>query len=551
MNQQQRKTTSSLLDSERPTRAVIYCRVSTSGQEDNYSLSTQEARCREHATAAGYEIVGVYREVHTGSELFERPEMTRMRQRLRDGSVQAVIVYALDRLSRNQTHLGFLLSEFDHLETKLELVSETIDDSPEGRLLQSVRAFVAEIERLKIRERSERGIRARVDSGKPIPGPRPPFGYQWKDDRKSEYILDPVKAPVARMIYDLVLSGKTLRSIANHLNDLAIPTPSGRGRHWEVATIHCVLKHPIYTGRVVAYRTKVVREQGKTRSIILPQNEWVDLPDNKAPRLVSDVEFEAVRRRLIYNKSVAPRHNSDPEGALLRCGIGRCGYCGYPLSVTKRKDRDHMYRCHPVGRVRQGCPSFGIMAPILDAAVWQRVVEVLTKPEIIAREVERRSSSDPFGQDIDALDRRLKDIEARRARLAKAVASVDDDEAVAPLMLELQYLAVDAKNISTERENLVLRAENSESERQKLHDLAAWCTQVAGKLPCLTYEEKRLILDALGVSVTLYRADHDPRWEIKMAPAPVETLGEDRHLFSGQMRSSMAIHRPIRSRSMG
>src|SRR5690606_6882894 len=129
-------------------------------------------------------------------------------------------------------------------------------------------------------------------------------------------ILDPVKAPVARMIFDLVLSGKTLRSVAKHLNDLAIPTPSGRGRHWEVATLHCVLKHPIYTGRVVAYRTKVVREQGKTRSVILPENEWVDLPANKAPQLVSDVEFEAVRRRLIYNKSVAPRHNSDPAGAL-------------------------------------------------------------------------------------------------------------------------------------------------------------------------------------------------------------------------------------------
>jgi site-specific DNA recombinase len=443
------------------------------------------------------------------------------------------------------------LSEFDHLETKLELVSETIDDSPEGRLLQSVRAFVAEIERLKIRERSERGVRARVDSGKPIPGPRPPYGYQWKDENKAEYILDPVKAPVARMIFDLVLSGKTLRSVAKHLNDLAIPTPSGRGRHWEVATLHCVLKHPIYTGRVVAYRTKVVREQGKTRSVILPENEWVDLPANKAPQLVSDVEFEAVRRRLIYNKSVAPRHNSDPAGALLRCGIGRCGYCGYPLSVTKRKDRDHMYRCHPVGRVRQGCPSFGIMAPILDEAVWQRVVEVLTKPEIIAREVERRSSSDPFGQDIEALDRRLKDIEARRARLAKAVASVDDDEAVSPLVLELQHLAVDAKNVKNERELLVVRAENSEAERKKLQDLADWCSRVAGTLPRLNYEEKRLILDALGVTVTLYKADHNPRWEIKMEPAPVEALGEDRHLFGVRRPSSMETARSIPRVSTG
>jgi len=429
-----------------------------------------------------------------------------------------------------------------------------MDDTPEGRLLQSVRGFVAEMESLKFKERSQRGIRARVEAGRPLPGQKAPFGYRWADDAKTRYELDPIEAPIARQIFDDILAGRSFRSIANDLTLSGIPTPSGRANQWEVATLHYMLKHPIYTGRVVAFRTRTQRNQGKTRSVITPESNWIALPEHVAPRLITEAEYNAIQTRLAHNRAVAPRNNANPEATLLRCGIAKCGYCGHPLSITKRSGGSHMYRCHPVGRTRTGCPSFGILASILDNAVWGKVESVLVDPTIIARELERRSAEDHLQDDQTAIERRAREIDARRARVARAIATLDDNDAAAPLILELKQLSSDAKNIAAELQVRIDQGRNRATEREKLEHLADWCTRVAGRLPSLSYTEKRMILEALGVSVAVYRADHDPRWEIQMAPLPVESNEPDSvgHIvFSRGMPSSMAIRQPIRSRSMG
>ena len=120
-----------------PQTAAIYCRVSTAGQEDGTSLDTQEEACRRRATALGYVIGAVHREVHSGGDLFERPQLSVLRESVRRREVGIVIAYALDRLTRNQAHLGLLLSEAEYAGVAIELVTERLEDTPEGRLLQS------------------------------------------------------------------------------------------------------------------------------------------------------------------------------------------------------------------------------------------------------------------------------------------------------------------------------------------------------------------------------------------------------------------------------
>src|SRR5258705_13061586 len=90
-------------------RAAIYVRVSSVGQEqDGTSLQTQEAACRAYALAHGYAVDDddVYREVFTGTELWERPQLTRLRDLTRRREVGVVIAYAIDRLARDPVHLG-------------------------------------------------------------------------------------------------------------------------------------------------------------------------------------------------------------------------------------------------------------------------------------------------------------------------------------------------------------------------------------------------------------------------------------------------------------
>src|SRR4029079_19121384 len=78
-------------------RVHIYCRVSSSGQEDGYSLDTQEAACRQWARERGLAVASVSREVWTGVDR-HRPQLYALLDQIGPGDV--VLVYAVDRLSR-------------------------------------------------------------------------------------------------------------------------------------------------------------------------------------------------------------------------------------------------------------------------------------------------------------------------------------------------------------------------------------------------------------------------------------------------------------------
>ena len=143
-------------------RAAIYCRVSTAEQQDNYSLSTQEEACRTYAESHGYTVVAVHRDVHSGHELWERPQLIVLREAMRAGSSTAIISFDPDRLSRRQVHFAVLIDESERYGTELLFVTGQNDKNALGEFLGSVRAFVAETEREKFRERSMRGTMARM-----------------------------------------------------------------------------------------------------------------------------------------------------------------------------------------------------------------------------------------------------------------------------------------------------------------------------------------------------------------------------------------------------
>lgn len=184
------------------------------------------------------------------------------------------------------------------------------------------------------------------------------------------------------------------------------------------------------------------------------------------------------------------------------------------------------------------------MAHILDGAVWQRVEEVLLNPDIISTEVQRRQSSDPFKNDLASFERRLKSIETRRQRLARAIAALDDEDASSPLLAELKQLSAEARELNIERSTLVVQAKLRETDTNMLVSMKTWCGRVAQNLQTLNYKERRLILEALGVSVKVFKVDHDPRWEITIAPLPINASETDPFVFStnGDVKHSTELH---------
>jgi len=147
-------------------RTIVYSRVSTDAQErDGTSLDTQERASQEYVETNGWTLVGSIRDTTSGTSL-DRPGIERLRFLLRQESVDMIVTYAVDRLSRNQNHIGVLFDEVEQAGAKLQFVTEKFEDTAIGRFILAARAFIGEVEREKIAERTMRGKGERAKAGK-------------------------------------------------------------------------------------------------------------------------------------------------------------------------------------------------------------------------------------------------------------------------------------------------------------------------------------------------------------------------------------------------
>src|ERR671924_112952 len=206
-------------------KAAIYCRVSTVGQEeDGTPLATQEEQCRKHAAEHSYVVdeSQIYREIYTGTELWDRPQLTRLREAIRHEAVSVVVAYAIDRLSRDPVHLGVVLSEAEHHGVDMEFVTEPLDNTPEGQLIRFVRGYAAKVEVEKIRERVIRGKRARVEGGKLHNAGPELYGYRRDKAAGIRTIYEPEAAVVRQIFSWLVEERMSIKAIVRRLNSTGI-----------------------------------------------------------------------------------------------------------------------------------------------------------------------------------------------------------------------------------------------------------------------------------------------------------------------------------------
>ncbi|MDP9372986.1 MAG: recombinase family protein [Chloroflexota bacterium] len=506
-------------------RAAIYCRVSTRGQEEEgTSLASQEAACRRYAAERGYAVVEdrVYREVHTGAELWERPQLAALREAVRRKAVGAVIIYALDRLSRRQAHVAIVADECDRAGVLLLFVTEEFERSAVGEFIRAAKGFAAEVEREKLLERTQRGITARLQGGKLPPMSKPPYGYRWRGEDKGALDIDEATAPIVRRMFAACAGGAALRTIARELNEGGIPTPTGAGR-WHFATVRKMLMRDLYIGVARGKQTDSRKVAGRRLRIPRPEAEQILLPEGTVPALVGREQFAVVQERLARNQAEAVRNHRHPERFLLRAGFICCGYCGKSIGAYcgydyRQKGRTYRladrYRSNPHNT---DCPPVWANAAEVDADIWRRVRAILEDPAIIEREVAKRRQADPTAADRAAVERGLADIARQQGNLARTLALIEDEDSTAPLLAELAALGERKRALLADREALAARHEAWRQAQLSLDGIEAWCRKVGRGLEHADYARKRKALTALGVRVPLYAAGHTPRWGFETA----------------------------------
>jgi site-specific DNA recombinase len=512
-------------------RAAVYPRVSSKHQEDNYSIGTQLAACLEHAQQLGYTVDPdhIYRETHTGVDYWQRPQMTALRQAIRAGEIDAVVFYSVDRYARDPLFHMLGLAEARQYGVSFHIVTEDLDLSDDDDVLMFfIKGHSAKREWKDLRERSIRGRRARAQSGKRIPGVHPPYGYQWADTDLNgnpavheRLLVDPVTTPTVQWMFDRYAAGWSIRGIVRGLAEQEIPSPRKRP-HWTPATVKQLLGNPLYRGEAYSYAWKQAPPKNpntKRGHSYRDLANAIKLPDGTAPAIVDDATWHAVQERLKVAKRQSRPMAKNREVALLRGGFAKCGYCGCSVIPNKSSGGHWYYKCGQVTAIGNTCPGWTMRVEELDAIVWEKVTRRLLEKGTIRVELERMLGDDPIAPDLEAVNRTIADVDRRQLNLTQSLAMFREfsDEAAAPVVRELEALAAHKRSAEAQRETLMRRRQDWEAARRQIDNLETWCDQIAQNLDGLDFDGRRDALRAFGISVTIYRTGHEPRYRIRSA----------------------------------
>ena len=413
-------------------RAIVYVRVSTDAQErDGTSLDTQERACLEFARKPGWHVVECIRDTASGFTL-DRPGIPRLRQLLREGAGDVVLAYAVDRLSRNQNQIGVLFDEVQQAGARLEFVTERFEDTAVGRFILAARAFVGEVEREKMAERTTRGKLERARSGRiPQAFGRGCYGYVYQPGSGRREI-EPYQAEVVRRIFRRYAETRSFDRVSYELNRDGITAFDG-GR-WYPVTVRRMVSNESYTGRLVYRRTRWVKTRGpdgkiRRRQVERPAEEHVEI-SGASPRIIDDALWQRVQQILDDPERIARRPKPRYEYPLR--GRVKCLVCGSAMVGQTMDNRGHVYHyyCCRIAfdrRTGRTCSARNVRADHLEPAVWREIRAKLTAPEIILQEL-RRQQPEPDQDEVDRIARRVSDIGEQERRLVKALASGRIDE---------------------------------------------------------------------------------------------------------------------------
>ncbi len=181
-------------------RVAIYCRVSTTEQ----SCQRQEWELKSYAERAGFEVVGVWKEVASGSK-DQRPERKKVMGLAQKRVIDAILVTELTRWGRSTFDLVQTLHDLEAWNVSLIAQTGLQFDlrTPQGKLFASLMAALSEFERDLLRERIRSGIAAAKARGKT-------FGRKAGDRPKSDRLTPKVLG--------LLEKGQSYRFIAKELN---------------------------------------------------------------------------------------------------------------------------------------------------------------------------------------------------------------------------------------------------------------------------------------------------------------------------------------------
>lgn len=313
-----------------------------------------------------------------------RPGLKKMLEDIRNGLIDIVVVYKIDRLSRSIYDFAALSKTFDQYGVAFCSVTQEINTTTSsGRMMLNILVTFAQYEREIIAERIRDKMAASKKKGKWVGG-TVPFGYMVEDKLLVE---EPKEAEIVRWIFHQYQHLVTAREIAAELNE---SNRLFRGnKQWNLRHVFRILKNRIYIGEI-AYKGE--NYQGEHKPII-EKKQW-DI-------VQSILSASDPDKRL--------RTQKQKTTAILK-GIARCGHCGGALGPTYANNgfkRYLYYICNQdQRRPRSICPVRRVSAPAIEDIVLEqlrRVLQTKSAQEILIKMGFSRETVNGCAKDFDAI----------------------------------------------------------------------------------------------------------------------------------------------------
>ena len=478
----------------------MYCRISSDPQGLRAGVDRQRADCLQLCARKEWPVGPHYIDNDTSAYSGKnRPEYARMLDDIKNGQIDAVVVYHLDRLHRRPKEL----EEFAEIcqgagLTNVATVHGDFDiGSDDGLFTARILGAVA---RKESDDKSRRIKRAHVQmaaQGRHLGGVTTPYGYRYVLEDKG-LVPEEAQAPVVREMFERFATGASLKGLAHDLTDRGARGARG-GRRWSSSHIGRILDNPTYKG----YR----HLDGH-----LTRGEWEPL--------VSEELWDQVEARRRVSKAEIPAHNRKGKGNALLSGILFCS-CGAPMwrSTYRSKEERSSYECaHSATKRRGECHAGGVNARRAEGYVQGAFLERVSAPfedYVAAAPLEALGATEgPVGDELEsqleAIDRKIE----RAIELA-----VDAPGRASERAFNRKLQALEEARAEVEKAIAQRKVDGLDARRrpQDIEDLRKRAADLPAIWNHLTDEEKREALGLFVDRVIVLEGKRPKRFEIRWA----------------------------------
>lgn len=367
-------------------RVAIYARLSVDREEKkSESIETQidiiKAYIAEHPELANYRE---YIDKGYSGTTFHRPAFEEMMEAVKAGMVNVIIVKDLSRFGRNDLETSnYLETILPFMQVRFISVNDNYDSDNKvdsGKALEiALKNLVNDMYAKDISRKIATTRRSDMERGRFL-GREAPYGYLIdQNDKNNHLVIDEAAAEVVREIFDMALSGESMRSIAAGLtakgyavpgeykktgclmrqdentDDVELKSPRIKKKEWYIGTVHNILHNETYIGTLVQGK-RVTRLYAGEKTHSTKEDEWVKIPDDHEP-IISREDFDRVQEIIDSKKDSSTFLSEDNKNVRTMPnkykGILYCGICGRRLQRASevrtnagKTYRQYFYRCY-------------------------------------------------------------------------------------------------------------------------------------------------------------------------------------------------------------